>query len=116
MRALILIALSLPVAAHAADAANGKRLANRWCAACHVVAPEQTRANADVPSFADIARRQDAQRLTRFLSNPYPRMPDMSLTHAEIADLVAYIRTLAPGGTAPPKPRTDEKPSDPRRG
>ena len=102
MRALILLtALSLPMAAEAADIANGKRLANRWCAACHVVTPEQTRANADAPSFADIARRYDGPRLARFLSNPYPRMPDMSLTQPEIADLVAYIRSLAPGGAAP---------------
>ena len=116
MRALTLIlALSLPVAAESADAANGKRLANRWCAACHVVSPEQTRANADAPSFLDVARRYDGPRLARFLSNPYPRMPDMSLTQPEIADLVAYIRSLGPGG-ATPQLEKDDKPAEPRRG
>ena len=112
---LILLALTLPVATQAADAVNGKRLANRWCAACHLVAPEQTRANADAPSFADVARRYDAQHLAHFLSAPYPRMPDMSLTQAEIADLVAYIRTLS--GTSEPAPlEKDDKPPEPRRG
>ena len=116
MRAsLILLALTLPVTAHAADAVNGKRLANRWCAACHVVAPEQTRANADAPSFADVARRYDGPHLTRFLSNPYPRMPDMSLTQPEIADLVAYIRSLS-GQREPAPLEKDDKPPEPRRG
>lgn len=117
MRALTLIlALSLPVAAEAADAANGKKLATRWCAACHVVSPEQTRANADAPTFADVARRYDATRLARFLSSPYPRMPDMSLTQPEITDLVTYIRSLAPGGSAPRQLDKDDKPPEPRRG
>ena len=116
MRALILlITLSSPIAAEAADAANGKRLANRWCAACHVVAPEQKRANADAPSFVDVARRYDAQHLARFLSNPYPRMPDMSLTQPEIADLVAYTRSLT-GKREPAPLEKDDKPPEPRRG
>jgi cytochrome c2 len=41
----------------AADAFNGKRLAERWCAACHVVSATQREANADAPPFEDIARR-----------------------------------------------------------
>jgi mono/diheme cytochrome c family protein len=116
MRAYVLIlAFSLPVAANAADADNGKRLATRWCAACHVVAADQKRANADAPSFADVARRYDAQKLTRFLGNPYPRMPDMQLTHSEIGDLVAYIRSLSPE-PAPTPLEKDDKPAEPRRG
>ena len=117
MRALTLfLALSLPVAAEAADGANGKRLANRWCEACHVVSPEQTSANVDAPSFADIARRYDAPHLTHFLSSPYPRMPDMSLSQREIADLVAYIRSLMPGNPAPHQLEKDEKLPVLRRG
>jgi cytochrome c2 len=41
----------------AADAFNGKRLAERWCAACHVVAVSQREANADAPPFEEIAKR-----------------------------------------------------------
>jgi cytochrome c2 len=41
----------------AADATNGRRLADRWCAACHVVSATQREANADAPPFEDIAKR-----------------------------------------------------------
>src|SRR5688572_14598476 len=79
----------------AADAANGERIARRWCAECHVVAPEQTSAKADVPSFASIATRNGTSvPLDKFLLNPHPKMPDMQLSRAAIADIVAYIGTL----------------------
>jgi cytochrome c2 len=80
--------------AQAADAANGLRIAQRWCAQCHLVSPEQTRASDQMPSFEAIARRGWTEdSLAAFLADPHPRMPDMSLSRAEIADLVAYIRS-----------------------
>lgn len=113
----LLAALSAPTLATAADVANGKKLALRWCSACHVVSPDQTRAQADVPTFENIARRYDSARLTRFLAAPYPRMPDMGLSRNEIADLVAYIRSLAPSRTRGPAPvEKDTPPPEPRRG
>lgn len=77
--------------------ANGRIIAQRWCAECHVVAPEQTRAKADVPTFAAIAvkGRMDEEALRRFLMNPHPVMPDMQIGRTEAADLAAYIETLA---------------------
>lgn len=82
----------------AADASNGSRLAHRWCAACHVVTPTQRRATTDqAPPFATIARRPDfsASKVALFLLDPHPKMPDMSLTRAEAADLAAFIASLA---------------------
>ena len=81
-----------------ADAANGERLARRWCASCHVVASDQKQANADVPAFATIARMSGFSRdkLAFFLLDPHPKMPDMSLTRNEAADLADYITSLAP--------------------
>ena len=82
----------------AADADNGSRLAHRWCEACHIVAPTQQRALiAQAPPFATIAQRPgfNASQIALFLLNPHPKMPDMSLTRAEAADLAAYIATLA---------------------
>lgn len=83
-------------AAIAADPANGERLARRWCASCHVVAPGQAQASADVPPFASIAKRPDfdAGRLALFLLNPHPIMPNMNLSRIEAADLAAYIESL----------------------
>jgi mono/diheme cytochrome c family protein len=91
----MLVLFALPVCAFAADAAQGEIIAKRWCAACHLVSPEQTRAVADVPSFAAIARTKlPAESLKAFLSDPHPKMPDMSLTRSEIEDIVAYIDGL----------------------
>ncbi len=85
----------LPAGAFAADAAKGEVIAKRWCATCHLVSPDQTTANSDVPSFASIAQRKlSSEALRAFLSNPHPKMPDMDLTRSEIADIVAYIRSL----------------------
>lgn len=77
----------------AANATNGERLARRWCAACHVVAPDQTSANTQAPPFAAIAKKPgiDASKLALFLLLPHPRMPDMNLSRDEAADLAAYI-------------------------
>jgi len=81
----------------AADAANGERLARRWCEPCHVVAADQRQATGEAPPFASIATRPgfDAARIATFLLDPHPKMPDMSLTRIEAADLAAYIATLA---------------------
>ena len=78
------------------DAAAGKAMAERWCAECHMVAPDQAQASADVPTFMEIARRVDGDFavLEGFLIDPHPPMPDMSLTRQEIRDVIAYFATL----------------------
>jgi mono/diheme cytochrome c family protein len=80
----------------AADALNGKRLAERWCAACHVVSVTQREANADAPPFENIAKRPNFSELglMTFLLDPHAKMPDMNLTRVEAGDIAAYIGTL----------------------
>jgi mono/diheme cytochrome c family protein len=94
---LLLAMTLLPRPGLAADADNGKRLAQRWCQACHVVTPIGTRASTDgAPPFATIAARPDfdAAKLALFLLDPHPKMPSMSLTRPEAGDLAAYIGSL----------------------
>jgi mono/diheme cytochrome c family protein len=81
----------------AADTTNGERLARRWCASCHVVAADQKGASADAPAFSTIARRPgfDRNKVAFFLLDPHPKMPDMSLSRNEAADLAVYIASLA---------------------
>ncbi len=101
-RAVVLFVLLLIAAegrhsgALAADARHGKALAEVWCATCHLVAPEQRQASADVPTFASIGEQPDfnAARLALFLLDPHPKMPNLALTRAEAADLAAYIGSL----------------------
>lgn len=89
------ICLAVPACA-LESAPNGKVLAQRWCATCHLVSPGQATASADVPTFMTLAKRSDREidKLPNFLAHPHPVMPDMQLTRSEIADIVAYIRSL----------------------
>ena len=77
-------------------ASEGEKLARLWCANCHVVSEGQQNANADVPSFREIAKRHETNldALGAFLADPHPVMPDFSLTRREIQDLLAYIGSL----------------------
>jgi mono/diheme cytochrome c family protein len=111
----LLLAASPALAA--GDAAHGKRIAQRWCASCHLVTEGQKSAMADAPSFADVARRrEDPKALANFLADPHPKMPDMHLSRREIDDIVSYIRSLDPRPRPrPPEPGTD-KDDRPRNG
>jgi len=57
--------IAFPLCAFAADAAKGEIIAKRWCAACHLVSPDQTQANSDAPSFAAIARKKPSSKRNR---------------------------------------------------
>lgn len=97
VRVLIVAALGFAGShAMAADADHGADLAKRWCAACHVVAPGQAQANADVPTFAAVARQSDftPEKVAFFLLDPHPKMPSFPLSRTEAADLAAYIGSL----------------------
>jgi mono/diheme cytochrome c family protein len=82
--------------AFAANADNGKTLANRWCSGCHVVEHGQTLATDQAPPFATLAGMPafDAGKLALLLLKPHPNMPALSLSRTEIADIAAYIATL----------------------
>ncbi len=88
-----LAALIAPAVAFAADADHGETLAKRWCAACHIVASDQSHGRDNAPPFASVAKIPgfDASAIARFLMDPHPRMPDMQLSRDEADDLAAYI-------------------------
>ena len=80
----------------AADASNGQQLAERWCAACHVVSRNQREAASDAPPFAEIAKRSNFSEagIATFLLDPHAKMPNMNLTRFEAGDIAAYIGKL----------------------
>ena len=88
-----LATLGLAANAYAADVQHGETLAKRWCASCHIVAPDQSHGEDNAPPFATIAKIPgfNADLIARFLMNPHPKMPDMQITRDEAADLAAYI-------------------------
>jgi mono/diheme cytochrome c family protein len=79
--------------AFGADPNNGSTLAQRWCAACHVVSGSQGKGTDIAPSFASIAQKPDfnVEKLAYFLLEPHPKMPNMALSRDEAKDLSAYI-------------------------
>ena len=89
----LLFAVALANSAAAADVENGQTLSKRWCAACHVVASDQQRANGQAAPFSAIGKMTDldASKLALFILLPHPKMPDMNLSRAEAADIAAYI-------------------------
>jgi len=92
--ASLVLASGAPAAA--ADAQNGKDIATRCCASCHLVARNQTSTTDQAPPFSHIARTPDfdQNRLAFLLLMPHPNMPTVSLNRAEVADLADYIRSL----------------------
>jgi mono/diheme cytochrome c family protein len=96
--AMILL-LALPSLAQAADPAEGRSLAEQWCANCHRIAPEGPGPQSDaVPSFAAIARLPGRTEggIATFLRTPHAAMPDYGLTLRQAEDLAAYILSQAP--------------------
>ena len=107
----LLAALALPFFASLAlagvtskpDPVQGKQLAERLCTNCHLVGSAQQQqqpANADVPSFKEIADREDqtAGAITARIMLPKHPMPQIPLTKAELADLAAYILSMRKSG------------------
>lgn len=83
-------------AAFAADADNGRRLAQMRCVPCHAVDAAPHREVAQAPPFDTISRKFALQpeALAFAMLDPHPRM-NVTLTRREVEDIAAYIKTLA---------------------
>jgi mono/diheme cytochrome c family protein len=81
--------------ATAADANNGRRIAQARCSPCHIVVPNQRQELAKSPPFEDIARQNgfNAEMLAYLILAPHPRM-NLTFTREEAEDLAAYIASL----------------------
>jgi mono/diheme cytochrome c family protein len=75
---------------------RGHDLARQWCSGCHLVEPDQASGGDAAPPFMAVAQDPalTPERLTQWLSDPHPPMPNLSLANEEIAALVAYIGSL----------------------
>jgi mono/diheme cytochrome c family protein len=100
-RLLLLVAVAPAFAGapvtNAPDPMNGQELASRLCSNCHLVGSgQQEQANADIPSFHEIANKQDqtAGSIMAHIILPKHPMPTIPLTKKELSDLAAYILTL----------------------
>ena len=90
---LAVSALALP--AMADNPTHGAQLAQVWCATCHVIPGAAGPALQGPPSFRAIAHSgKTPDQLMVFLEHPHGSMPQLTLSRAEIADLLAYIASL----------------------
>lgn len=79
------------------DVAAGHRLADTWCASCHMVDPAlQHGSDNGAPAFSAVAAMPSTTPLAlhAFLQTPHAQMPDLHLSRDEIDDLTGYILSL----------------------
>jgi mono/diheme cytochrome c family protein len=84
--------------AQSGDASRGEALAAAWCAQCHIIDARGRGRTADMaPPFPVIAGHpaRTPDYLHGWLIREHPRMPDFNLGRQDIADLIAYIRSLS---------------------
>jgi mono/diheme cytochrome c family protein len=94
--AVLLVSALAVQSAVAADADNGKRLAQQHCSTCHIVEPGSRRELANSPPFETIAQKfGNAPELIAFaILSPHPRM-NLTPSRRDAQDIAAYIATLA---------------------
>jgi mono/diheme cytochrome c family protein len=88
----------------AASAARGKAVAEAQCAQCHAIGTTGLSPYAPAPVWREMATTNDLDDLaTRFsegrlIHRPGPvAMPEFTFTPQEIADLIAYMKSLREG-------------------
>jgi hypothetical protein len=97
-------AILLASAALAAEAENGKRLAEARCVPCHMITPGQTRDVGDAPPFELIAKkfRSNPELLAFALQDPHPRRRTRAAPMLQ--------RTCRVGANRGRRPTSDEHP------
>lgn len=84
------------VLANPGDPVVGRQTAESWCSACHAVG-EGGQASDTAPPFVSIASWRDAESIRAFLAfERHSPMPPLSLSEADIDNVVAYIHSLRP--------------------
>jgi cytochrome c len=80
----------------APNSAAGHKIAQQYCAECHVIAPNGKRGWTDAPAFDAIANQRGTtpQSLITFIERPHMHMVNTGRPTEEAADIAAYILTL----------------------
>jgi len=83
-------------AAQGGDATAGRVVAQTWCAGCHAVEARPAASSDPAPGFAIAANRPGvtADGLSTYLAEPHGRMPNLSLSRTDIANVVAYLLSM----------------------
>lgn len=94
---LSLVSPATAVGQQIGDAEKGLQYALEVCSECHAVRPEQPLSPLpEAPRFEDVANTpgMTAIALTAWFQTSHPTMPNITMTHAEISDVIEYILSL----------------------
>ena len=105
MRAVIFASVFVAASASPANAQDtsgnpeaGRVFARQVCSPCHAVTAEQAsqRTITIGPDFQTIANTpgMTTTALRAFLQTPHPKMPNLILTPAQSADVIAFVLSL----------------------
>ena len=89
-----------PVAAQDSDelVRRGEVLISRECARCHAVGRAGGSPRADAPALRDLSRRYPVEQLEEALAegllSGHPDMPEVRFEPADIAAVIAYLRSI----------------------
>lgn len=87
-----------PDQATAQSIAEGRQLVETRCAACHAIGPTGASPRPDAPAFRDLHKRypveQLAEALAEGLVTGHPDMPVVAFDEAQVASVLAYLRSL----------------------
>jgi mono/diheme cytochrome c family protein len=95
--------LCSPCLAQSASVSEGRQLAQKTCATCHVIIANGPASWTDAPSFESIANRPaiTQQWLTNFVQQPqHMHMLMEKYTRAQASDIAAYILSLRHTGAS----------------
>jgi mono/diheme cytochrome c family protein len=99
--ATFLLCIGEPALAQSPAERRGLRFALLHCAQCHAIEAVGESPLAAAPPFRTLHLKYPIQDLQRPLAEGiHPKMPLFQLTQAQVADLMAYLKTLefAPSG------------------
>jgi mono/diheme cytochrome c family protein len=89
------VLLGAAAAAFADDIDHGRRLAERWCAACHATGEGPTKFNRGPPLAAHAARQDvTSEMIASFLLLPHATMASPPLSRQDAQDLAAFIMDM----------------------
>lgn len=92
---------SAPSNADAVAAQRGMDYAQRRCATCHAIAPNETRSPIPfAPSFDVVANTpgMTPTALNAWLHSPHQTMPQLNVPSRDLDDISAYLATLSRHG------------------
>jgi cytochrome c len=120
MRALLICSFFLTLLASEAyaqgSAQRGQRIAQRNCAVCHAIARTGESANLQAPAFRTLAQRYPLDDLEEALAegimvgHEAPDMPLFEFQPNQIADLMAYLRSVQVKAKPEAKPEPKTRP------